>query len=190
VQAVGSLVALLVAIAVPVLLQAQSNREAQRREAARVRSAALRLLPMLRRLRARAAAVTCWDGRREEGCPVFVDPLAPDAGLRPLEALMALPEAGWDDALHQSAELGGLGESVHLALRLVQEAAERVERTVPLPAYRFGDAVVLQALRGHVRDAELALDRAIRTLEGLFPRSDDNSAPLVSSMDRRRSTGT
>ena len=67
VQAVGSLVALLVAIAVPVLLQAQSNREAQRREAARVRSAALRLLPMLRRLRARAAAVTCWDGRREEG---------------------------------------------------------------------------------------------------------------------------
>ena len=119
---------------------------------------------------------------------MFVDSLAPDAGLRPLDAIIVLPETGWDDALHQSAELGALGESVHLALRLVQGAIERVERTVPLPAYRLGDALVLQALRAHVRDAELALDRAIRTLESLFPRSNDERALLASGMDRRRST--
>ncbi len=186
VQAIGSLVALLVAIAVPVLLQAQANRDARRRDDARIRSAALRLLPMLRRLHDRAGAISRWDGRRDEGRPVFIDPVAPAAGPQPLEALMAIPAEGWDEALHQSAELGGVGETVHLALRLIQETVERVDRAVTTAPYVAGDAVVLQSLRGHVRDAELALDRAIRALEALFPRSEDDASALLSGMDRRR----
>lgn len=185
VQAIGSLIALLVAILVPVLLQAQANRDARRRDAARVRSAALRLLPLLRRLHGQAEAVARWDGRREGGSPVFVDPERADALPVALEVLVASQVPGWDDALLQAGELGAIGESVHLALRMVQESAAQVSRSVSTERYRSGDAVVLQSLRGRIRETELALDRAIRVLEALFPRAADDALPMLSGMDRR-----
>lgn len=186
VQAIGSLVALLVAIAVPVFLQAQANRDARRRDAARARSAALRLLPLLRGLHARAEAVERWDGLRDGPCPVFIDPADPDGERAPLEQLIAVPSKGWEDALLQAAELGITGEPVHEALRLVLEVAEQVGRGVQTARYREGDALVLQSLRARVRESGLALDLAIRTLEALFPVGRGDESALVSGMDRVR----
>ena len=188
VQAVGSLVALLVAILVPVLLQLRQSKELLLREQARARTAALQLLPQLGTLRRRARAVTEWNGARIDGIPRYSHPELGGGteGVR-IEQIFRIDSA-WDSLIPHIDALGASGIRVQIAIKMVRDLAACYANALADGGLDV-DPLAVQYERSRVRECELALDRAVRELEALFPTPEviGNSDAVVWS-DRRTST--
>jgi len=167
VQAIGSLVALLVAILVPLSLQLSQRKELALREQARARTAALQLLPRLSNLAQRARAVSEWNGARVDGIPRYVHAsLGGGVGGVSIEQIFRI-DVGWDQLMPYIDALGALGIRVQIAVKMVRDLATRYESGLADGGLDT-DPVAVQRERSRVRECELARDRAIRDLEALF----------------------
>ena len=188
VQAVGSLVALVVAILIPIMLQLRQGKELALREQARARTAALQLLPQLSALKRRANAVTNWDGTRIDGIPRYVHPeLGGGAeGVR-IEQIFR-DDRSWDSLMPHIDALGASSIRVQIAVKMVRDLAVCYANALAVGGLDV-DPLAVQYERSRVRECELALDRAVRELEALFPTPEivGNSDAVVWS-DRRITT--